>query len=143
MPLIVKAPGLSPGRRRQLVGLQDVLPTLCDLAGVASPGGIDGLSFLPTLLGQTDRQKPHAYLYWEFHERGGKRAVRKGRWKAIQRNLNKKTPGPVLLFDLATDLGEQRNVADAHPEIVAEMKRLFAEAHTPSAIWRFGGVKGG
>jgi len=140
VPMLARWPGrIRPGTTTDHVSaFWDVLPTLCDLAGAASPTGIDGISLMPTLLGQADRQKPHTYLYWEFHERGGKRAVRKGRWKAIQRDLNK-TPGPVLLFDLATDLGEEHDVADAHPEIVAEIKRLFAAAHTRSAIWKFRG----
>jgi len=144
VPMLARWPGrIRPGTvTDHISGFQDVLPTLCDLAGVASPGGIDGLSFLPTLLGQTDRQKPHAYLYWEFHERGGMRAVRKGRWKAIQRNLNKK-PTPILLYDLETDLAEQHDVASDHPDVIKKVEQIFAEAHTPSAIWRFGGVKGG
>ncbi len=141
VPMLARWPGrIRPGTRTDHVSaFQDVMPTLCDLAGTAAPDGIDGLSFLPTLLGRPDRQTRHPYLYWEFHERGGKRAVRRGRWKTVQRNLNKKTPGPVHLFDLATDPGETRDVADAHPEIVAGMKRLFAQAHTPSDIWRFRG----
>lgn len=44
----------------------DFLPTACDLAGVEIPDGIDGISYLPTLPGRDD-QRPHDYLYWEFH----------------------------------------------------------------------------
>jgi len=142
VPMLARWPGrIRPGSTTDHIsGFQDVMPTLCDLAGTAAPDGIDGLSFLPTLLGQADRQKAHPYLYWEFYEHGGKRAVRKGRWKAIQTGLQKKPVGPVRLFDLEKDLGETTDVADAHPEIVAEMKRLFAEVHTPSAIWTFRGL---
>ncbi len=94
----------------------------------------------PALLGRPDRQKQHPYLYWEFYLTSGKRAARKGRWKALQRGLHKKPPGPIQLFDLAEDLGETRDVADAHPEIVAEIRRIFADAHTPSDIWKFRGL---
>ncbi|MEA3367392.1 MAG: arylsulfatase [Planctomycetota bacterium] len=142
VPMLARWPGrIRPGTTTDHIsGFQDVLPTLCDLAGTAAPDGIDGLSLVPTLLGQPDRQKQHAYLYWEFYPYGGKRAARKGRWKAIQHGLQKKPPGPIRLFDLADDLGETRDVAGDHPEVVAEMKRIFAEAHTPSKIWTFRGL---
>ena len=142
VPMLARWPGrIRPGTTTDHIsGFQDVMPTLCDLAGTAPPDGIDGLSLVPTLLGQPDRQKQHPYLYWEFYPYGGKRAARKGRWKALQHGLQKKPPGPIRLFDLADDLGETRDVADAHPEIVAEMKRIFADAHTPSGIWTFRGL---
>ena len=142
VPMLARWPGrIRPGTTTDHIsGFQDVMPTLCDLAGTAPPDGIDGLSLVPTLLGQPDRQKQHPYLYWEFYPYGGKRAARKGRWKALQHGLQKKPPGPIRLFDLADDLGETRDVADAHPDIVAEMKRIFADAHTPSAIWTFRGL---
>ena len=141
VPMLARWPGhIRPGATTDHVSaFWDVLPTLCEIVGTTVPDGIDGLSFLPTLLGRPGEQKQHEYMYWEFHSQGGKRAVRKGKWKAVQRNVTKKTPGPVMLFDLEKDLGETKNVAGAHPEIVAEMKRIFADAHTPSAIWTFPG----
>jgi len=117
----------------------DFLPTACDLAGVETPGGLDGISFLPTILGQPDQQKAHPYLYWEFYEGGGKRAVRFGKWKAIQRNLQKDLNSPIMLYDLETDLAEQQNLAEEHPELVERARTIFAEAHTPSEIWKFKG----
>ncbi len=51
---------------------QDFLPTCAELAGVPVPERCDGISFVPTLLGKANEQKQHAYLYWEFLERGGK-----------------------------------------------------------------------
>jgi arylsulfatase A-like enzyme len=142
VPMLARWPGrIKPGAvTDHISGFQDVMPTLCDLAAAPAPDGIDGLSFLPTLLGKPDRQKQHPYLYWEFYEHGGKRAARKGRWKAVQHGLQKKSPGPIRLYDLQEDLGETTDVADAHPEIVEEMKRIFAEAHTPSKIWKFRGL---
>jgi len=144
VPMLARWPGrIAPGTvTDHISAFWDVFPTLCDLAGTAAPAGIDGLSFLPTLLGRPGDQKQHAYLYWEFHERGGKRAVRMGKWKAIQRNLNRK-PTDIMLYDLEHDLAEQHDVADKHPDVVRKMEQIFAEAHTPSAIWPFGGVEGG
>jgi len=142
VPMLARWPGrIQPGTTTDYISaFQDVMPTLCDLAGAAAPDGIDGLSLVPTLLGQTDRQKQHPYLYWEYYSYGGKRAARMDRWKAIQQGLQAK-PRPIQLFDLASDLGETHDVAGAHPEIVAEMEKIFADAHTPSAIWQFGGAK--
>ncbi len=53
------------------------MPTLAEVAGTKSPENIDGISFLPTLLGKK-KQAKHEYLYWEFHEQGGKIAVTDG-----------------------------------------------------------------
>lgn len=56
----------------------DVLPTMADLTGQSTPKGIDGISFLPTLL-QKAGQHQHDFLYWEFHELNGRVAIRKGK----------------------------------------------------------------
>ena len=141
-PLLVRWPGkVVPGSTTDHISAHwDIFPTFCELAGAPVPEGLDGISFVPTLLGKAGEQRKHEYLYWEFSERGGKRAARfgeGGKWKAIQRNLGKKTPGPVLLYDLTVDLKEQKDIASKHPEKVARAKAIFEEAHTPSAIWKF------
>jgi len=100
----------------------DFLPTACELAGVDPPQGIDGISYLPELLGKA--QKKHEHLYWQYR---GKEAVRKGRWKAVRLGPRK----PIELYDLDADLGEQKDVAGEHPEIVAELERTMKEARTP------------
>jgi len=117
----------------------DVLPTLCEIAQVASPKDVDGISMLATLLGESDSQEQHDFLYWEFFERGGKRAVRFGPWKAVQLNLHKKQRGSIEIYNLDDDLGEESDVADKHPELVAKAKEMFRESHSPSAIWKFAG----
>ncbi len=142
-PLIVRWPGKvqAGSTSDHLSAHWDMLPTFCALAETATPTGIDGISMVPTLIGDGS-QPEHEYLYWEFYERGGKRAVRFGPWKAVQRNLQgvDQSEG-VELYDLRVDLGEQHDIADAHPDQVARALRYFAEAHTPSPFWRFGGKK--
>jgi arylsulfatase A len=137
VPMLASWPGtIAAGSTSDhLSAFWDALPTFCELGGIDAPAGIDGLSFAPTLLGKA--QDAHPYLYWEFHERGGKRAARVGKWKAIQRDLKKKTPGPVMLFNLEKDLGETKDVASANPEVLARFMRIFEEAHRPSDIWKF------
>ncbi len=137
VPLIARWPGrIAAGTGTSHVSaFWDFLPTCCELAGVTPPEGIDGVSMLPTLLGRPDRQKGHPYLYWEFHEQGKKQAVRMGRWKGVRLNVAKDPNGPIELYDLETDLGEERNVADTHSEVVKRMAELMASARTPSEHW--------
>ena len=110
----------------------DVLPTFCELAATAIPPGIDGKSFLPTLLGKTEQQVKHDYLYWEFYEVGGKQALRKGDWKLVKLNLRDADKAvETELYLLSEDLGETRNIAGEHPEKVKELEAVLQEAHTP------------
>ncbi len=142
-PLIARWPGkISPGSTSDLISAHwDMLPTFCELAGAKTPDTIDGISLVPTLLGDDDKQQPHEFMYWEFHERGGKRAVRFGDWKAVQLNLNKKQRGEIELYHLPSDRGEQKNVAAEHPELVAKAKAIMLSAHQPSEHWKFKGGK--
>jgi arylsulfatase A-like enzyme len=91
------------------------MPTFRELATIKSPIKTDGISMLPTLLSKSN-QKNHKYLYWEFHEGGGKVAVRMGNWKGIKLNYSKNPNGKMLLFDLKTDLHEDNNVAEKFPK---------------------------
>jgi arylsulfatase A-like enzyme len=85
---------------------------------------------VPTLLGQTQTNQ-HTFLYWEFHEKGSKQAVRMGDWKAVRLE-----PGqPLELYDLKNDVGEKKNVASQHPEVVAEIEAYLKTARTESERW--------
>jgi arylsulfatase A-like enzyme len=107
-----------------------MLPTFCEMASVQTPRDTDGISLLPTLLGQ--RQRRHDYLYWEFTERGGKQAIRRGDFKAVRLGVSKNPHTKIELYNLARDLGETENIAAQHPKIVEEMKRLFRDARIES-----------
>ncbi|MCV9386648.1 arylsulfatase [Reichenbachiella ulvae] len=113
----------------------DFLPTLCDIAGVQPPENIDGISFLPELLGA--EQAKHKYLYWEFPMRGGKQAVRFGDWKGIRLNMTENPDAPIELYDLATDPGEEYNVADENPEVLQEIATIMSKEHTYSEVFSF------
>ena len=110
------------------------MPTLAELAGTGKqvPGDIDGLSFLPSLL-QKGTQTEHEYLYWAFYERGGSRALRSGDWKAVQQPIH----SPVRLYDLKEDLGEELDVAAAHPDLVKKLTEQMDAAYAPSERWKF------
>ena len=131
VPMIARWPGrISPGTETDHIsGFQDVLPTLAEVAG-KGVAITDGISFLPTLLDDFGDQKKHSHLYWEFYEQGGKRAVRKGFWKAVQRDILRHEDVPLELYDLSQDLAEFNDVSSQHPSLVAEMKRLMNASHT-------------
>jgi len=130
-PMIVRWPGrIEAGRvSDQVWAFWDFLPTAAELAGVESPIGIDGISMVPALLGQP--QRDHEFLYWEHPSKGYWQAARHGPWKAVRTRWGE----PLELYNLDDDPGEQNNVAAKHPEIVAEMDALMKSAHTDSEFW--------
>ena len=114
----------------------DFFPTAIEIAGVEKKfAGIDGISFLPTLMGK--EQKTHPYLYWEFLERGGRQAVLMDQWKGIRLNMAKNADAPIELYRLSDDIGEENNVADQYPEIVKKIDVIMDEAHVTSEIFSF------
>ena len=107
----------------------DFLPTAADLAGVKLPADrhFDGISMLPALLGEP--QQDHDFLYWEYPTRSNfKQAVRMGDWKGVRRGHNSN----IELCDLTQDIKEENDIADRHPEIVAEIARIMETEHTES-----------
>ena len=138
VPMIVKWPNKikANSTSHHVSAFWDIFPTLAEITGAETDEELDGISFLPTLTG--DIQQKHNYLYWEFHERGGRQAIRKGDWKAVKYNVNKKPNQLIELYNLKEDIGEINNVAAQHPKIVEEMEELLETARTPSKIFQFG-----
>jgi len=141
VPLIARWPGkIKPGSvSDHISAFWDFLPTCCELAQVPVPDGIDGISMVPTLLGRPEQQRQHEYLYWEFHEQGKKQAVRLGPWKGVRLNVAKNPDGPIELYNLEDDIGEQHNIAAQHPDIVAKIAKIMKQARTPSQHWSWPG----
>jgi len=77
-------------------------------------------------------------LYWEFHEQGGRQAVRQGNWKAVKLKAAESPNAPVELYDLSKDLGERVNVATKFPDKAKELGRIMKQSHIPSSIFPFG-----
>ena len=138
-PFAARWPGIiKPGTASHFVGaFWDILPTFAELAGAKIPVNIDGISFVPALTGKGVQQK-HDHLYWEFHEQGGRQAVRQGNWKAVKLNAAEKPNGPVELYDLSKDSGERINVASRFPDKAKELGKIMKHSHIPSAIFPFG-----
>lgn len=135
----------------RVTGFEDWMPTLLELAGAkqATPKNIDGISFAPTLIGEKQEERP--FLYREFPSYGGQQCVRLGDWKGIRQNLKpaggkgkakasapKKQPDlHIELYNLATDIGETKDVSTEHPEIIAKMEAIMKEQHSNSADYPF------
>ncbi len=140
VPMIAKWSGkIKAGSKSDLPSaFWDMFPTFAQLAGVEVPENIDGLSILPTLLG-AENQKIHDYLYWEFHEGGGKQAVLyKGKWKGIRLNVKENPEGSIALYNISEDPGEQKNIADTNEELVVKITEIMNQARTPSQHFNFG-----
>ena len=92
--------------------------------------------FLPTLLGK-GKQKEHEYLYWEFHEKGGKQALRYGNWKGVRLFVGSPEKTTFELYDLSKDIHEDNNVAEQYPEMVKKIETLMQDARTESELFDF------
>ena len=145
-PLIARWPGkiIQGSKSAHISAFWDMMPTFCEIAGIASPKNIDGISFLPALLNQS--QKEHEFLVWEyFHYNYGwkpgsekprnylkSQAVRMGNWKGLRVNQN----SPIELYDLSKDKSEQDNVAEQFPEVVEKIQQVMDDEHTDSEFFK-------
>jgi arylsulfatase A-like enzyme len=131
-PMLARWPGVvAPDKStKHISGFQDVLPTICELVGQPLPKQNDGISFVPTLRGETKSQQAHDYLYFEFckglKQKIFSQAIRMGDWKAY-RQAGK----PLELFNLAQDPFEKKDLAGSNPDLVAKMEEGIKEAHQP------------
>jgi arylsulfatase len=126
VPCVARWPGrIAPGTETKFASyFPDWFPTLASIAGAELPDQtLDGSNLTSVLEGDSvQRETP---MIWNFTGYGGQVAVRMADWKAVRRDLNRKTPSDWELYNLATDPGEADNVASDNPEIVAKMKSTF------------------
>ncbi|MEZ5107201.1 MAG: hypothetical protein R2757_22030, partial [Draconibacterium sp.] len=118
-----------------VISFQDVMPTLAELTGAKIPKNIDGISMVNAFLGRT-QERQHKYLYWDYGHCRNRydQAVRMGKWKGIR--LGKREN--IQLYDLETDIGEEKDLAKEHPEIVMEIEKLMKEAYVPNKRYPIG-----
>ena len=130
VPLIARWPGkvVAGKTSDHISGFQDLLPTFAEIAGADVPDNIDGLSMVAELTG--GEQTEHDFLYWEFSEQKGKRAVLQNEWKLVQLQVATDKPSEFELYNVIDDVGEATNVAEQHPQKVRELRVLLETAHT-------------
>ncbi len=140
VPFIARWPGrIEPGSESHHVSaFWDMMPTFADVAGVASPEAIDGISMLPALLGES-ASPSHDHLYWEYHGLwNGAQAVRMGRWKGVRLGGHDDPDAHIELYDLDVDRAETTDVSGDHPDVVARIREVMesrTEARLPE--WNF------
>ena len=131
VPLVARWPGRIPvGVSDELICHVDMLATAAALTGqkLADDAGPDSFNILPALVGEK-RDKP---CRDHLVEHGNTLAIRRGPWKLIPatgagagKGKGKGVAAGPQLYNLADDLGETKNVADQHPEIVKELSDLL------------------
>ncbi len=131
-PFIARWPGrIKAGTTSELLTSHvDFMATAADLAGEKLLGKTDGISILPTLLGEEQKVK-HESLYFEIYEPFFQQAVTTGDWKGYRLG----TGAPLTLFDLKADPAEKNDVASQHPEITKRMEQILAREHMVSPHW--------
>ena len=128
---------IKPGKTsNHISAFWDFLPTVCEIAQIKPPLNIDGISFFPELIGE--KQEKHNYLYWEFHEGGGKQAVRIGNWKGVRLQMSNNEKSPIELYNLSSDLGEQNNIAFKNTDLVKKIDSIMKNEHSYSKEFSFG-----
>jgi arylsulfatase A-like enzyme len=135
VPMVARWPGRIPRDTTSKAPwyFADFLPTVCEAAGLRPPGGLDGSSILPTLLGR-EQDLLNRTMYWEFPDRDFQQALRRGRSKAIRPSRG----APLEIYDLEEDPEESRDLSGQHPDLVEEFSEYMANAHTDSEFWPVG-----
>lgn len=134
IPLVVVAPGVGkPGTRSgALVESVDVLPTLCELAGLPAPEGLDGRSFAAQLRDPAAAGEQAAIHYYPRGDQLG-RAVRTARYRLVEWRPIGAAPETAQfeLYDYETDPLETKNLAAERPEVVSQLRTLLAALPEP------------
>nr|WP_146534422.1 arylsulfatase [Rubripirellula reticaptiva] len=131
-PLIARWPGkISPGAETNLLAAHyDFLATLAELVGRQAPAGKDGISYLPTLLGQPQNQQ-HDYVIVNNHfaQMGSRALITREGLKLVEANRNQ---GVFQLYDILQDNEERNDLASHQPEKVAQLKAILqSETDSP------------
>jgi arylsulfatase A-like enzyme len=128
VPALIRWPARVPaGIVSREVGItMDITATILSAAGVTPPQSYrpEGMDLIPLLEGGRAVERT---LFWRTQAAGRlQRAVRRGRWKYLRDGGTRTGGGHEFLFDLATDVGERRDLAATHAMMLAELRKLVA-----------------
>jgi arylsulfatase A-like enzyme len=139
-PFIVWWPGRIPaGRTSDHISVQyDFMATMAELTGQKLVP-TDGVSFLPELLGNSQGQKQHEYLYFEYPENGGQVAIRMGDWKGVRTEVKRNQRVLWQIYNLRSDRNETTDMAAQHPELVRQFDATMRKEHQHVHVqeWEF------
>jgi len=129
VPFIVRWPGKVPAGRTsdELICSTDVMATCAAVLKYQLPedAGVDSINLLPHLTGKSDSStRNHVILDGS----DGTFAIRRGKWKFIEKNTGKRVRGDGKkdqLYDVENDIGEKKNLIKQYPEIVKELRDLL------------------
>jgi arylsulfatase A-like enzyme len=143
VPCLVRWPGHVPAGRVSdaIFSTLDLMPTFATLAGYEVPTDriVDGVDQTELLLGKNAAGAREEFYYFCQNELHG---VRKGKWKLILPDRKKfygyvddRGSGKTELYDLDSDIGETKNLAEQHPEVVGEMVKLTEAFQWPGKLF--------
>lgn len=156
VPFIIKGPGIEGGKRvKGNSYLLDILPTLCDLAGIKTPETVEGISLKPVINGEKEVVRDVMYGVYSGGTKPGMRSVRKGDWKLIKydtmdgevretqlfnlkENPNEYLPEHGKTGEMETDLAENPKYADKLAEMEALLLEQMKEHDDPYRFWNQG-----
>ena len=135
VPAFVRWPGVVPAgvTTDQVATTLDWTATMLAAAGVEQPPGLDGIDLLPHLRGEVPPQE--RTVFWRSNRWGLQHAIRQGDWKYLRVDAPHSGAGRApgtgeFLFDLGRDPSETTNLADAHPDVLERLRRLYGEWET-------------
>jgi arylsulfatase A-like enzyme len=142
VPCIIRWPGYVPAARVSdaIFSTVDFMPTIARLAGYEVPTDriIDGVDQTALLYGDSPRGARQHHYYFCRNELHG---VRKGKWKLLLANrknyygyVKDRGSNETELYDLKSDIGEKRNVARQHPQVVEELLGLVRAFQWPAKL---------
>jgi arylsulfatase A-like enzyme len=129
VPAMASWPGfVEPGQVSDHIwAMWDFMPTAAAIVGVNPPEDVDGISLLPTLLGEPAKQEKHGFLYWEFNQ---EQAVRMENWYGYRNR-----EGVLEIYDLEKNPAQDRDLSAEYPEIAGRIDQIMRTEHSPSDVW--------
>ena len=133
IPMVMRWPAritsdsvLQPNTNSDLVfDVTDLLPTFCELAGVKTPPGIDGVSLAPTLM-DAGHQRGRDFV---IHEAGKYASLIRGHHKLVR------TSTSLELYDLGKDPTEATDISGTHAALVEELSTLLLAERVTEPRW--------